>query len=257
VYADTTRGVIELTRLGNWQERLALAQELNARFQIVAERKIDRLPPGWCEASSLEREAVLIRDPVARRKQAFVAWGICMILTYVTAYLVTAAQSHPALWGIATVIAVLAVACASGAAWLSFGRAEWVLERGRLVLQRRFGQSHTRKFEATALELIQDNSGDGGPDYKLLAVAPDAPAPLQSYRLGKYRRVIHRVTDDPTEPRNLGLWLCRKLLIPFTDETTEEAKAKQLAEVREKLAGAGWIGQIVLRLIDRIVTITR
>jgi hypothetical protein len=254
--ADTIRGVIELTQLGNWQERSALVQELTAKFQIVAEPKTDQLPPGWYEASSLEREAILIRDPIARRKQAFVAWGICMILTYVTAYLVIAAQTRPALWGLASVLAVLAIGCAAGAAWLSFGRAEWVLERGRLVLQRRFGQSRTRKFEATALELIQDNSGDGGPDYKLLAVAPNAPALQQSYRLSKHRRVIHSVTDDPTELRNLGLWLGQKLSIPFTDETTEEAKAKQLAEVREKLAASGRIGQFVLRLIDRIVTKT-
>ena len=133
------------------------------------------------------------------------------------------------------------------------GRVEWVLDRGRLTTEKRFGQMRTKKFEATALEVIEDNSGDDGPDYKLIAVAPDAgPRPSTSYRIGKQRRVIYSEPNDPTAPRNLGLWLSQRCSIPLIDETTEKTKVKQLAEIREKLAASGTIGRLILRLVDKL-----
>ena len=120
-------------------------------------------------------------------------------------------------------------------------------------MQKRFGQSRTKKFEAVALELIEDTSGDNGPDYELIAVAPNAgPRPSTSHRMGKERRILYREPNDPTDPRNLGLWLSQHCSIPLRDETTEEAKAKQLAEIREKLAGSGRVGRLTLRLVDRL-----
>jgi hypothetical protein len=120
-------------------------------------------------------------------------------------------------------------------------------------MQKRFGQTRTKKFEAAALELIEDNSGDTGPDYKLIAVAPGAgPRPSNSYRIGKQRRVIYSEPNDPTAPRHLGLWLSQRCSIPLSDETTAEAKAKQLVEIREKLAGSGRIGRLTLRLVDKL-----
>jgi len=101
--------------------------------------------------------------------------------------------------------------------------------------------------------LIEDNSGDNGPDYELIAVAPRAePRPSHSYRLGKQRRIIYREPNDPTAPRNLGLWLRQRCSVPLTDETTEEAKAKHLAEIREKLAVSGRIGRFTLRWVDKL-----
>jgi len=38
----------------------------------------------------------------------------------------------------------------------------------------------------------------------------------------------------------------------LTDETSPEVKAKQLAEVREKLAASGSIGRLTLRLLEKI-----
>jgi hypothetical protein len=35
--ADTTRGSIELTRVGSWKDRVALAEQLNAHFKIAPE----------------------------------------------------------------------------------------------------------------------------------------------------------------------------------------------------------------------------
>ena len=137
--------------------------------------------------------------------------------------------------------------------WLSVGRIEWLLEGGHLTRPRRFGQSRVKQFEATALELIEDNSGESGPDYRLVGVAPDAgPRPSNSYRIGKQRHVIYSESNDPTLPRNLGQWLRQRSSIPFTDETTAEAKTKQIDEIREKLAASGRIGRLTLRLVEKL-----
>ncbi|HEX4639008.1 MAG TPA: hypothetical protein VH170_05935 [Chthoniobacterales bacterium] len=253
--ADTFRGSIELSRVGTWKDRVALAQELNTHFSISPEHREGQLPSGWCEISSPERESILVKDPATRRKQALFAWTICFILSFIAAYLVNAAGERPGLWALAIFMVIVTALVAWGALWLNIGRNEWLLDRGRITLQRRFSQVRTKKFEAAALELIEENSGDNGPDYELIAVAPGAePRPSHSYRLGKQRRIIYSEPNDPTAPRNLGLWLSQHCSIPLTDETSTEARAKQLAEIREKLAGSGRIGRFTLRLIDKIAT---
>jgi len=251
--ADTTRGSIELTRVGSWKDRVALAQELNAHFAISPEHREGQLPTGWSEILSLERENVLVRNPATRRKQAAFAWAICMILSSIAAYVLTRPNEQPNFLSLSTFLIIISALVAWGALWLSIGRVEWLLDRGRITFQRRFGQTRTKKFEAAALELIEDNSGDNGPYYKLIALAAGAgPRPSNSYRLGKQRRVIYTEPNDPTEPRNLGAWLSQRCSVPLTDETTAEAKGKQLAEIREKLAASGTIGRLTLRLVDKL-----
>jgi len=183
-----------------------------------------------------------------------VTWSICLIPAFIAAYLVAATDERPNLWTLAILMSIVTALIAWGAVWLSIGRIEWLLEGGHLTLQRRFGQSSVKQFEATALELFEDNAGDSGPDYRLVVVAPEAgPRPSNSYRIGKQRRSIYTGSNDPTLPRNLGLWLRQRCSIPFTDETTAEAKAKQLAEIPEKLAASGRIGPLALRLIEKLV----
>jgi hypothetical protein len=251
--ADTAHGSIELTRVGVWKDRVALANELNAYFDISPEHREGKLPSGWCEISSLERENILVRDPATRRKQAVFAWTICMVLSSIAAYAVKETNTRPNLLLLSIFLVVISALVVWGAFWLSTGRVEWLLDHGRLAMQKRFGQSRTKKFEAAALELIEDNSGDNGPDYKLIAVAPDAgPRPSHSYRIGKQRRAIYSEPTDPIAPRNLGVSLSQRCSIPLMDETTAEAKAKQLAEIREKLAGSGRFGRFALRLVDKL-----
>ena len=251
--ADTTRGTIEITRIGTWKDRVALTQELNSHFGTLPQHHDGQLPTGWCEIPSRERENILVKDPATRRKQAVFAWTVCLTLSFVAAYLVTAIDERPTLWPLAIFMVIIIAVTGWGALWLSIGRAEWLLDRGRITMQKRFGQSRTKKFEAVALELIEDTSGDNGPYYELIAVAPGAgPRPPNSYRMGKQRRIIYSEPSDPTDPRNLGLWLSQRCSIPLSDETTEEAKAKQLAEIRQKLAESGRVGRLTLRLVDRL-----
>jgi hypothetical protein len=142
----------------------------------------------------------------------------------------------------------------AGAVWLRFGRNEWRLDKGRLILQRRFGQNRTERFEAVALELVEDNSGENGASYVLTAVAAGAPPRTGSQTTSKQRRTIHSQTENPTEPRNLGLWLSERCGLPLADLTTAEAKTKELDVLKQQLAGSGRLGRAALRLIERIAS---
>ena len=125
-------------------------------------------------------------------------------------------------------------------------------QAGRLILQRRFGHNRKSRFEAVSLELVEDNSGDGGPTYSLTAVAADASACTSAHSAWKHRRTIHSQSDDPTEPRNFGLWLSERSQLPFADLTTADAKAKDLEALKQQLAGSGRLGRALLTVVERL-----
>jgi hypothetical protein len=250
---ETARGTTVLTRLGTPAERAELEQAFNAEFGLSAQPPaVGALPKGWCEVVSLERDNVLVKDPAVRRKQARVAWIICALLALVPLYLVTQARDRPDLLGAVIFFFALAGAVGWGATWLSFGRNEWRLDKGRLLLQRRFCGNRTPRFEAVSLELVEDNSGENGPSYLLMAVATGAPPGTLGRNAGRFRRTIHSQSDDPTEPRNCGLWLSQRCQIPFVDLTTAVAKAMELETLKVQLANSGRLGRVALRLIERL-----
>lgn len=250
---ETSRGTTELTRLGSAAERAELEHALNAEFPMLAAEQSAEgaLPAGWCKITSPEHHTVLVKDPSTRRKQAIVAWGVFALISSPVLYLLFATQMQPSTWALALSLVAVAGLVGWGAVWLSSGRREWRLENGRLILQSRFGQNLTTRFEAVSLELIEDTSGEDGTSYHLTAVAAAAPPRPCSYRIGKHRRILHSQTDDPTEPRNFGLWLVQRCHLPFEDQTTSEAKAKSLEELKQQLANSGRFGRAALRLIER------
>jgi hypothetical protein len=252
ICVETARGTTELTQLGTTAERVELAETLNAELRLAAQPAPDgALPEGWCEAISLERDAVLVKDPTIRRKQAVTTWIIGAVIAALTMYIISAALRQASFWGLALILAVAAVLVAWGAVWLSFGRQEWRLGKGRLVLQRRFGANRTTRFEAVALELFEDTSGDGT-SYQLTAIAANAPARSHFHSAGKQRRVIHSEAEDPTVPRKLGQWLSQRCQIPFADQTTAEMKARTLEELKQQLGGSGRFGRLALRIVERM-----
>jgi hypothetical protein len=249
---ETASGTTELTRLGTPAERAELEQTLNAEFHCAAQPEhSSALPKDWCEVISLERDAVLVKDPAVRRKQARTMWIICAVLSMVPVYLISAARERLD-FGAVLFFFVLTAAAGWGATWLSFGRKEWRLAQSRLILQRRFGHNRKLRFEAASLELVEDNSGEGGPTYSLMAVAAGAPAPTRTHNSRKHRRTIHRESDDPTEPRNFGLWLSHRCQLPFADLTTAQAKAREWDALKEQLASSGRLGRVALRVIERL-----
>ena len=250
---ETRRGMKELTRLGTLAERAELEQTLNAEIHSAGQpAPAGAIPAGWCELSSLERDRVLVKDPASRRKLAWTSWIVCASLSLIALYLLSATRGRSDQWAALLLFVALAAAAGWGAVWLSFGRNEWRLEKGRLLLQRRFGQNRTMRFEAASLELIEDNSGDDGPSYLLIAVAAGAPARTPNHNAGKHRRTIHRHCDDPTEPRNFGLWLHQRCQLPFADRTTADAKAEEFVALKQQLANSGRFGRVMLRLVERL-----
>jgi hypothetical protein len=112
--------------------------------------------------------------------------------------------------------------------------------------------NRTRRFEAVSLELAEDHSGDSGPWYELKAVAASARSETRPQQAWRHRRTIYRQSDDPTEPRNLGLWLSQRCQLPVADQTTAEAKAKELDALMQQLADSGRMGRAASRFIGRL-----
>jgi hypothetical protein len=224
---ETARGTKVLTRLGTRAERAELEETLNREFNIPPQPALaGALPKGWCEELSLERDPVLVKDPAIRRKQARTAWIVFALLSSLWLYFLASGRARSDYLSGIIVLLILSAGVGWGAFWLSHVRDEWRLKKGRLVLQRRFGQNRKERFEAVTLELVEDRSGDD-PSFELQAAAVGA-APLTGLRRTptRHRRIIHSQSDGPTEPRNLGLWLSERCQVPFADLTTAEAKAK-------------------------------
>jgi hypothetical protein len=155
------------------------------------------------------------------------------------------------LWPAALIVSSLAAAAVWGAAWLSFGRHEWKLGTGRLVLHRRFGLNAKRLFEAVSLELTEERSDDDAPWFELRGVAASSRQPAGKRHPARRTRVIHRKSEDSTEPRRFGVWLGQRCQIAFADLTTAEAKTKEFDATMTKLAASGRFGRAAARLLER------
>jgi hypothetical protein len=246
-----------VTRLGTFADRADLEVALGEDFGLQAQpAQAGALPTGWRELMSLEHEPVLVQDPAIRRKQARTAWIICAVLSSVPVYLLLQDRQRPDLLTAILVFVGLASLVGWCALWLSFGRNEWRLDKGRLVLQRRFGQNRTQRFEAACLELAENHSGDHGTSYVLAAVAAGVAPGTNPAATWKQRRTIYRHSSDPTGPRSFGAWISQRCQVPFADLTTAQAKVIELEELKQKLAGSGVLGSATLRIIERLASST-
>src|SRR5262249_12338077 len=73
--AETTSGITVLTSLGTPAEREELEKALSAEFGLQTQpAPVAALPKAWCELSSLEHDAIVVKDPAVRRKQAWTVW---------------------------------------------------------------------------------------------------------------------------------------------------------------------------------------
>ncbi len=194
---------------------------------------------------------MLVQNPQMRQKRKLVLWVISTPLALAALYLIASIPEDPNLWVFALIVTAFAIAATWGALWHTYGRMEWIVGTGRLVLQRRFRNRRSKRFEAVALELVEDNSGDSGPSYDLIGVAADAPARGSFQNSRKQRKLIHSESDDSTVPRKLGLWIRHHSIIPFRDFATPEARREEQEAVRIQLEASGWFGRLVLRLLDK------
>jgi hypothetical protein len=129
---------------------------------------------------------------------------------------------------------------------------EWRIGSGVVTQRKRFGSGVKDVFEARGFELLlaKDSRGDAE-RYALDAVADPAAASAASILTpfpGKKRKRI-TVARDPMVPRQLGAYLSRAGNVPFVDRTTPEARAADLAFLKQQLGGRGPLGRLAVRLV--------
>lgn len=248
LFADTMRGGVELTRFGTAAEFEELAAALNADWKLSPDAPSGGvLPAGWEETLAPEGDAILIKDPVVRRKQAAVAWFVFLLLAAVGAYVLQASVAQLSLLALGAMVAAGAGFAGWGAYQLTYCRDEWVLGAGSLRLQRRKRSRAEPRFEAAALRLREDRDSDGDPWFKLVAVSAAASPALSLHEARRHERVLMGVAGDPTEVRDLGRWLEQRCRLVLVDGTTAEAKAHKVAQLRAQLAASGRLGRWVAR----------
>lgn len=215
--AATNRGTYEVTRMGSIGERTELECTLNNHFGLVRPASSTRLlPAGWCETLSLEREPILIPDPVARRQVARLPEVAFVVLLASAGYLVTIAPHRPQFWTPAGWSIFFAFLSGWAAARLRWTQPELVLGDGRFTFQRRMMKRKWGRFEAVAIDLIERSDGEAGRCFDLIAIALDAPSTPKDRRKAKHRR---KITSGLTAEsmRTLGQWLSQRCQIPFAD----------------------------------------
>jgi hypothetical protein len=248
LFADTIRGGIELTRYGTAAEFEELAAVLNADWKLSPDAPSGGvLPTGWSETPAPEGDAILIKDPAVRRKQAAVAWFVFLVLVGVGGYILHASLTQFSLLALGAMVAAGAGFAGWGAYQLTYCRDEWLLGDGCLRLQRRIRGRAEVRFEAVALRLREEKDSDGDPWYKLVAVSAAASPALSLREARRHERVIMSAAGDPCDVRNLGRWLAERCRLVLEDGTTAEAKAQEMAQLRAQLAASGRFGRWVAR----------
>jgi hypothetical protein len=250
--AETPSGPVEVTRMAAPGELAEL--EAILRAELALSEKTDdspaTLPGGWCEEMLDDGGRVLVKDPVARRQQARVTTALAAVAAMGALWLVLAAASDSELAVLAVVATAVATAIGWGAAWLTWGRHEWLIARGRLERRSRFRGRPRTRFVGVGLELTESTDSDGDRRYEIVALAGGAAAaPLQDRQ--KHRRAIASVLHDPTVPRALGRWLEAQTGIAVRDLTQPEAKAAEIDALKAQLAASGSLGRWAARMLDK------
>jgi hypothetical protein len=269
---ETTKGQFLLSRNGSPAVRAEAIRVLEAELGLSAAisrsepareaevwvaGEVVELPKGWQEIITPEGEKALVPDVAIRKKQARMVsiFGLAMAAAAVFA----ASQLRHGFAAIpfALITTFFTVGLASGAVWLSRGRMEWRIGSGRITLRRRFGATVKDLFEAVRLELSVKTDSDSDDWYVLDALSEGAsdrpPTTSQEMRVQwKSRRRVASTMRDSKVPRQLGAWLSRAASIPLRDATTPEARAAEVAALRDQLANSGPLGRAAARFIENM-----
>jgi hypothetical protein len=168
--AETDAGLVELTNLGTVQERTDAAAHLRrvlARPDEQAGTAPEAVPKGWEEIHVPQSGAVLVPNLRTRHKQARVMAAVTLAASVVLLLLVRASLRDVNLWALTAMAGAATAGLGWGAAWLWWGRKEWVISPGRLTLQKRFAGRVRVLGEAHALELTEREDSDGDGWYEL------------------------------------------------------------------------------------------
>ncbi len=252
VRLEHAEGSLEVTRLGTEPERVSAIEALNDAWSLDSvPAGAAFLPRDWRAVTVPEGGTAIIGDPEMRRKLLIIVWCIFVPLAIVAVIFVPLTIRDRSLLVFALFIGGAALLLGWGAWRLTWTRDEWLLESGQLVHQRRRGGRVQRRFEGAHLELAEVRDDDGDLDYQLVAVRAGAASVVTIPQHNRDRKTIMRASNDPTEPRALGLWLAARTRLAFTDRTGPEAAARDLEALKAQLAQSGRLGRVLVALIGR------
>jgi hypothetical protein len=194
--ADVATGTEVLTDLGTTEEREAGLAWLQTHLRLSGEPRFDPMTPpaGWHVTLDATGALRLLKPtPAVRRKQALVMWVITALasLGWIPAMLNGQAAAG------SLVALALSLALAAGAAWLTWGRSEWIVRTGVLLFRRQFGRwIREDLFEPGQLVVEHSTDSDGDDQYRLFVRGS-----------GERDRTISSAFHDDAEVTDAARWL--------------------------------------------------
>jgi hypothetical protein len=204
--ADTATGTIILTKFGTPAERTALRDWLQSQLALPDEAHAKRLegetPPADWEVETNGSDTRLAHPSRRNRRiRAIIMWSITsVVLLGWIASLRLGASSTDFL-----ICFALSALLVTFSAWLTWGRTEWILRRGRLIKRRAFASwRRERTFDDGVLEVEHEVDSDGDSRFTLVVHTTSD------------KRTISTTLYDPADLFCLGEWIAARTGFPLT-----------------------------------------
>ena len=209
VVIDTADGTRSVSDLGTTVERTALRDWLATGLRLPdadAARLIERETPPHDRDVELRGHEAIVSQPTRRGRMigARVTWGVAAILSLGFVDMLRRGLATTPTGGERAALAATALVVAL-AAWVTFGRREWIAAPGRLRVQWRFARwaLRQRTFDSAMLQVEHYRDSDGDDRYTLVV------------RAGARRAVLASALHDHYELLALAEWLAARTGFPF------------------------------------------
>jgi hypothetical protein len=195
---DAAHGTQVLTEFGAATDRATICAWLKEQLGLVAGRALgaQEAPPGWTIILNAGDIVLARLDRRTRRIQAAIMWLVTGVVSLGwLAALGTAGEFGGADSAALTLTALLA----AGAAWVTWGRSEWIVREGRLAFRRCFAAwCREETFDQAHLEIETHTDSDGDDHFRL--VVHDTSR----------RRTIAKSINDEADVVDFGRWLASR-----------------------------------------------
>jgi hypothetical protein len=190
---DAANGTEALTELGAATERATICEWLKGQLALAAGRALGahESPPGW-NMNINAGDIILARpDRRTRRIQAAIMWLVTGVVSL--GWAAAPGGLGTLGWAAGAALALTAL-LAGGAAWLTWGRREWIVGSGRLTFRRCFAKwCRAEAFDHARLAIETSTDSD---DHFRLVVRDTAR-----------HRTISKTMNDEAEMVDFGRWL--------------------------------------------------
>lgn len=223
IVVDTASGTVDITTLGTPQDRAAILDSLKKRLVLPDEAQLKRLdaetpPSEWeVEVEGMETRLFCPTRRV-RRIVAAILWAIAATVFFMGFLPALASRVDPDLlepssYAITRITGITGGQFASGgftllftlwAAWVTWGRSEWVVGYGRLTWRRKFWSwRRERSFENATLDIERTFDSDGDARFTLRV------------RTATARRQITSALHESADLLWLAEWLSARTRFPI------------------------------------------